>query len=211
MDRKIVWESKHYDYDILEGKLHQDEEEDSLPTLSSDDLQDELQNQVINQVSVTPFGLWKIDDTMHPMKQFKFWMGHTNFSIGRKARAVLKKVPGVEVLRIISRYRFIIAIGNLFTTSEVKLKIQEQLCGIHIKNIELSDGKRISDVLNDLKMNCKKWALYIFPNGKYDYVGTDLDNDILFNERKSTLAEAQTISSGVYLTSDTKCNLIEEK
>ena len=202
--RKIVWESVHYEFDPIKNTLSHPKDE---PNDGNDNILDSEQMQIEN-LSVTPFGLWRLDDTFHPMKQFKFWMAHTNFSIGETSRNIIKNIPGVEVLRIISRYRFIIAIGNLFETTEVTLSIQEALCGLEIKDIQLSDNKFLSEIVQTLKDTFKEWCIYVFPNGKYEYAGADNLNDIQFNERRKLLAAARDASNGIFLTSKTKCNLI---
>lgn len=207
MERKIHWESMHYDYSPIKNTLLKEEKSD-FSTAEEDALL-QLDDMIpVQEMSMTPFGLWKIDDTLHPMKQFKFWMGHTNFSIGEVSRETIKKTPGVEVLRIISRYRFIIAIGSLFDTTQVKLDIQQRVCGLEVKNIPLKDGKMLSEILDILKSNFKDWCIYIFPNASYDYTGTNISNDIMYEEKKSELLTAYQFSNGIFLTSKTKCNLI---
>ena len=55
------------------------------------------------------------------------WVGHVNFDISPEKAAKIKKLPGVEALVIISRYRFIVGIGRLFKSSEVKNLIRQEL------------------------------------------------------------------------------------
>ncbi len=208
MERKIHWESMHYDYNPVKNSLSKEEERLEFTQDEENTLLQLDELVPVQEMSMTPFGLWKIDDSFHPMKQFKFWMGHTNFSIGESSKEIIKKTAGVEVLRIISRYRFIIAIGTLFDTTQVKLDIQQRVCGLDVKDISLNDGKRLSIILDELKSNFKDWCIYIFPNASYDYAGTNIHNDIMYEEKKASLLTAYQYSNGIFLTSKTKCNLI---
>jgi hypothetical protein len=56
------------------------------------------------------------------------WVGHANFNITPEIRAKLKVTPGVEALKIISRYRFFIGVGKMFDFAEVRKFIENQHC-----------------------------------------------------------------------------------
>ena len=81
----------------------------------------------MQNVMSTPFGLWKVTDIMNPYKQFKLWMGHTNFTINEKVANLIKKTPGVEVLSILTRYRFLVGIGEMFNIRDVRTTIESAL------------------------------------------------------------------------------------
>jgi hypothetical protein len=72
---------------------------------------------------------------MSPMariiQDFKFWVGHTDFPITEEVGAVINKCKGVEFLRVITNYRFMVGIGNLFVDRVVKENIANQLCATH--------------------------------------------------------------------------------
>ena len=136
MEKKkvISWESKHYEFNIATKSLQQVDEEKAefLKEADEDDIAQMVENGEmipVQQVMQTPFGLWQVDDAMNPFRQFKFWMGHTNFSIGQNAELILRSMPGVEVLKILTRYRFIIGVGELFDIRNVRTQIEEALCG----------------------------------------------------------------------------------
>uniref|UniRef100_A0A6M3KX41 Uncharacterized protein n=1 Tax=viral metagenome TaxID=1070528 RepID=A0A6M3KX41_9ZZZZ len=139
MRKKIVWESKHYEFNSDVGRLEQyDEHKVEKPSFESeyDAVAIGDEHIPIQKIMHTPFGLWSVDDSMNPFRQFKFWMGHTNFSIGRNAESILRHTPGVEVLRIITRYRFIVGIGRLFKIRDVRIYINKTLCGTEDVTIE---------------------------------------------------------------------------
>jgi len=58
---------------------------------------------------------------------FDCWIGHTNFDITKSVQNTLQKIPGIEILKVNSRYRFFIGIGKLFSSREVKKNIESEL------------------------------------------------------------------------------------
>lgn len=61
------------------------------------------------------------------MTNFDCWLGHTNFDITPDIKRKLNKVSGIEVLKIISRYRFFIGVGKMFEFKSVRGAIEEQI------------------------------------------------------------------------------------
>jgi len=61
------------------------------------------------------------------MTNFDCWLGHTNFDITPDIKRKLNKVGGIEVLKIISRYRFFIGVGKMFEFKSVRGAIEEQI------------------------------------------------------------------------------------
>ena len=67
--------------------------------------------------------------------RFKFDLGsasptihaYTNFNITEDVKEELNKTEGVEVLKIVSRYRFFVGIGKMFNFKEVRKDIEENL------------------------------------------------------------------------------------
>lgn len=72
-----------------------------------------ITNQVIEDVSMLAI--------------FDCWVGHTNFDLTVNVKNILDKVPGVEVLKILTRYRFFIGVGKLFDFKEVRKEIEDTL------------------------------------------------------------------------------------
>lgn len=48
------------------------------------------------------------------LSSYECWIGHTNFDITQDIKNTLDEIEGVEMLRILSRYRFFIGLGKLF-------------------------------------------------------------------------------------------------
>jgi len=69
------------------------------------------------------------------------WVGHANFNITPEIKAKLKVTPGVEALRIITRYRFFIGVGKMFDFSEVRKVIENQHCGSVKEIFEIEPDK----------------------------------------------------------------------
>ena len=62
------------------------------------------------------------------LHNFDCWLGHTNFNLTVKCKDELESIEGVEALNIISRYRFFIGIGKLFSFSNIRPEIETALC-----------------------------------------------------------------------------------
>lgn len=74
-------------------------------------------------------------------------MGYTNFDITTSVQDALESVDGVELLEVMSRYRFFLGVGKLFNFSDVRRDVEEQLCD----NFELdSDTEETVEMIKSL-------------------------------------------------------------
>ena len=199
MKRQIMWVSQHLEIDTMTGKLREQDEEH--PRHSFHDC-DEEEDDEIQKVLSTPFGLWRVDDSMNPYKQFKLWMGHTNFTINKKIADTIKCIPGVEILSVLTRYRFMIGVGDLFSIREVRVAIEKTLgCSgekpLLIDDVELK--KKVLELKEELSKE-KKWAIYIFPNGQIDYTSSK-EMDDAFLDRVMMYRGCVDHSNGILLES----------
>lgn len=136
-EKKIVWEKWRDPYSFDDSYLNT---EDFLLKSTEDvrefeELQEELegiaeeegysmsQEQMLKFV-VTDNGMVPINSNFSIDKIFNFWTGHTNFSITPSIALEIEKVSGVEVLDIITRYRFRVGVGKLFRGNEVMSSVQ---------------------------------------------------------------------------------------
>jgi hypothetical protein len=71
------------------------------------------------KVIMTPMGLITYNEHTASGKIFNFWTGHTNFNISPPIVGVIQLTDGVEALDVFTRYRFRIAIGQLFEPAMV--------------------------------------------------------------------------------------------
>lgn len=69
----------------------------------------------------------KLVEEMTLLSSFDCWMGHTNFDITPKIKEQLNTIPGIEVLKICSRYRFFIGVGTMFDFAEVRKAIEANI------------------------------------------------------------------------------------
>lgn len=195
MKRKIGWVSQHLEIDTMTGKLH---EHEAMPAVIDDD--GEIHEGEIQNVMSTPFGIWRVDDTLNPYKQFKLWMGHTNFTINKGIVEIIKSTPGVEVLTVLTRYRFIIGVGELFDIRDVRVAIEQALqCNQDCEN--LIEDKELKDKIVKLKDELSKhdkWAIYVFPNGSIDYATNETGNRS-YKEKLSLYKQAADHSTGILI------------
>lgn len=138
MNRKIVWENLKWTHDPVSGMVEEENDE------FSDDYNEDLdsRNSIKGSFVRTAFGIYDVKDAFNPMKQFVFWVGHVNFDLTPEEASILVKVPGIEKLKIQTRYRFMIAVGKAFEFSDVRKNINEQLKIVEVitqENIEQNE------------------------------------------------------------------------
>jgi hypothetical protein len=88
--------------------------------------QDKKQDEKISYDPMIPITSKLIED-ITLLANFDCWMAHTNFDITNKIKDKLNKIPGVEVLKICSRYRFFIGIGQMFDFKDVRHCIDKEI------------------------------------------------------------------------------------
>jgi hypothetical protein len=196
-ERKIKWNLHSYTFNPQGGAFHEKKrtEFEELEEQNYDSQMMRLEPD--GKILDTPFGLFILDDDLNPYKQFEFWVGHTNFDITQEVKDIIMTTPGVEVFELVSRYRFIIGVGQLFAFHDVRASLQEQLCGtsVDIANI----AARVENLKREFtEAEYTDYAIYVFPNGQIDFCWLDKDQKNLedFQSKKQLLADAQTLSKG---------------
>lgn len=176
MKKTIIWESKHLFWDSKLEKMAQVNDEWSEEN-EQNGLFEEL-DIPIKQLAALPFAansFCEINDDLSPLKQFRFYLAHTNFNITMKTINTVLKIPGIEVLRPLTRYRFIIAVGKAFNVTDVKLAVESALCN---KDILLAKTELIKDsttrdkvlgVAKELDKTDCQWQIIVMPNGEVDF------------------------------------------
>jgi hypothetical protein len=102
-------------------------EEEELETIETDEDQILPPNHMMPMKAIiTPIGLMPID-SLSTSEIFNFWIGHSNFSITKDIASIIEQSDGVEVLDIITRYRFRVGIGKIFTDRDVMKKINDNV------------------------------------------------------------------------------------
>ena len=118
-------------YKTLQQNLQSTIEEDVLKELSDEELQMLLESGEDFMQPHTETVHLPVDENMIEnatlASNFDCWMGYTNFNITEDVKEELNKTEGVEVLKIVSRYRFFVGIGKMFNFKEVRKDIEENL------------------------------------------------------------------------------------
>jgi len=208
--RKIAWE-----------KWEAKEPKDSEEVYTQEPLDEETPNESLSHASIlfagadigmnpfsmisTPIGFFHSEDINRPDKQFDCWLGYTNFEITNQIKAEIEKSEGVELLAILSRYRFFVGIGKLFTFNGwdgIRIKIENTLTGMPEEDSRICDETHeiIETIKTQVQLD-KYWAIFVFPNGEYDYVSSnDMDED--FIKKLSMFKLAKDFSGGVIVSSE---------
>ena len=139
-EKKIVWEKWRDPYSFDESysntedfllKSTEDvrefeELEEELEGIAEEEGYSMTEEQMLKFV-VTENGAVPINSNFSIDKIFNFWTGHTNFSITPDIALQIERVGGVEVLDIVTRYRFRVGVGKLFKGNEVMSSVQRAI------------------------------------------------------------------------------------
>ncbi len=120
-------------------------------------------------VRVTPFGLDAVRLTSSNKEQLRWYCGHTNFNISAAVGETIKRIEGVEILEVFSRYRFRICPGKHFLPKKVLRDIKYKLC--QENNIFGINDDLMMDITKkqvELTYNKDPWLMYVLPNGKFE-------------------------------------------
>lgn len=138
--KKIGWQ-KYEDY--LEKQLsspiltsiiqnaalqHLESLDEEIPEDEDVDEYEEDNTSIIKSSPMVPLTQQLIED-IAMLSSFDCWIGHTNFDLTHSTKDILNKVPGIELLKICSRYRFFIGIGRMFDFTKVRNDIEKALLG----------------------------------------------------------------------------------
>jgi hypothetical protein len=101
----------------------------SMQSYVEDEELDDEEGDAITSPSINPLVplTSQLIDDVAMLSSFDCWIGHTNFDITPKIKDKLNQIPGVELLKICSRYRFFIGVGQMFDFTEVRNTIEEQI------------------------------------------------------------------------------------
>ncbi len=156
---RIVWHKWKPPFNHYSGDLK------TVDEIEADDSwnKDEKDNSFYSgPVCHTPQGLIPLHEHVCPSRLYNFWIGHTNFNISEAVRDQIKRAPGVEVLMIPTRYRFIIAIGQAFDEDAVKKEID---------NLFADKKTVIEQVGEQMKKKYQYWAIVKDKGGKLNTFG----------------------------------------
>lgn len=146
------------------------------PLLNINDNGEEDNSKIV--VRATPFGPegWKLNPDF-PSE--KVYIGHTNFDLDEDIKNILDNIDGVEILEIYSPYRMRITIGKAFNAKKIRRIISETLCNTNAK-MNFDEQTNVDLYRETLKLNRdgKPWAIYVLPNGKYENIIGENEQDL---------------------------------
>ena len=205
-NKEIAWEK--WEDDIIQERSREDSKTESVDEDSLEEsfleAMENMPIQEVPKVVSTAVGIFEIYDRNKPSNQYDCWLGHTNFNISQEVKNCIEIIEGVEVLKVLTRYRFFVGIAKMFDFKKVRVEIEKAACGKHLVNQEesiLDPETRI--VVDDIKSRIssqKWWAIYIFPNGQIDYISSDHSNDPEYLDKLQVFKSAEEYSGGLLLT-----------
>ena len=132
-EKKIGWQTYQ---DLIEKQINSPMLNMLLDNLSNkitsdlvgegdEEYTDESQQEPLIDTSATlPISDQLIED-MAMLSNYDCWIGHCNFDITEDIKDQLDETPGIEVLKVISRYRFFIGVGKMFEFKNVRKHIEK--------------------------------------------------------------------------------------
>jgi len=181
IERQIAWEKwrdfNDEDSDIDPVDTHEDSDEP--------DESDEGHFELVPVIVRTPIGNYSPFEPLLPSNMFDCWICHTNFDINESDKAMLDLVEGIEVLKVMTRYRFFIGIGKMFSLTEVRPLVEAAL--------RVNQKSHISAIISEI-FGKKRWAVGIYDDGSHISISSESDNDELFDTSLKDLKESGAIN-----------------
>ena len=129
ISKKIVWEKWKDPYAQEDNWFPEEQEsENELYLFDTGDMEEEEGIPKALKLLLSNVETPQVDPNAHIYRMFNFWTGHTSFSITAPIATRIEKIEGIEVLDILTRYRFRVGIAKLFRDREVMSAIQEVIC-----------------------------------------------------------------------------------
>lgn len=157
---KIIWEKWHDPLSKF-AKKNGDDDDDSFGGSNG-------------SIMITQMGILRIDPNTLASNNVNFWEGNTNFDINKKVFKAIEKVPGVETLRLLTRYKFVTSFGKSFNEEEVKRNI-DKLFGTS----DNTKFNRIQYFIDMVKNKNDNWAVFHLQNGTIEYYSNDNRDNVL--------------------------------
>lgn len=206
LHKKIAWEP--WDEDVIEQEIA----EDFYSGQTDEDDEDGVMQDAmmfldkIPSLVTTPMGMYQLHDKMNIMNQFDCWMGYTNFDITESVKDIIEDTEGVELLNIMTRYRFFIGVGKLFNFSDVRIEIERSICGDHNSDDDDDDDydlisteytEETVDMIRDSISTDRYWAIFVCKSGEILYTSTNKDNDKTYIETLERYKKRKSNNGGL--------------
>tara|TARA_R110000824_G_scaffold389983_1_gene586257 strand:+ start:680 stop:1306 length:627 start_codon:yes stop_codon:yes gene_type:complete len=154
------------------------------------------------RILYTPIGPYPEESMLKPSDRWDCWIGYTNFPITNKICHVLnKEIEGIEALKVLGKYSFFIGVAKLFEISEVRKNTEEKLCGYTESEIlSNEETQETVDLVKHQLKNNKYWSILVSPQGRVDYIVSDLMDEI-YLDGLNRLLELKKQAGGIILRS----------
>lgn len=163
MNKKILWLKWEDPFEIKKKDLDEENQ-----------FQDNIEEEKHLRVIAGPYGMIPVNENSITNKLYKMWVGHCNFDITKEISDKIEKISGVEVLRIWTRYRFWLGIGNLFNDDDVQKQIEKSIFPKKInKNISIETLAKV------LEKKYGYWIIYSIYNEELKTFGSDKKDDVI--------------------------------
>ena len=195
LKRKIAWE--RWDEDVIEQEIVENfyEQEGDDEEVLEDAL---IFLDKIPSLVTTPMGMFQLHDKMNILNQFDCWMGYTNFDITKSIQSSMEKIEGVELLKIVTRYRFFLGVGKLFDFSDVRRLIEAKFCDEDLDE----DTEDSVNMIKDTISSDRYWAIFVSQSGEILYASTNNDSDEDYLKKLSLYRKRKKKNGGFIFQND---------
>jgi len=199
LHKKIAWE--RWDEDVIEQEIAE-EFYSSQPDEEDEDgvMQDAIMFlEKIPSLVTTPMGMYQLHDKMSIMNQFDCWMGYTNFDITESVKETIENIEGVELLNIMTRYRFFLGVGKLFDFPDVRREIEKSLRGDSSPDDDTADDdtEEVVEMIRDNISTDRYWAIFVCKSGEILYTSTNEDDDEIYKKTLEHYKKRKSKSGGL--------------
>lgn len=196
MNKTIIWEDLNIQTDLETGMIEEISSDPEVTVMDKEMAsEDQFFHSQIEEIIMSPFGMYHVKDFFNPMRQYNWHMGHTNFNITQDVSDKLEEIEGIERLQIVSRYRFIMAIGKVFNPDNVKNSIYKVLDASPMLSGEAEHK------MEEIKGIYDKWCIHFISNEEWEYT-TEADED--FESKVKSYIENQKKNGGILINHETK-------
>ena len=197
LNKKIAWE--RWDEDVVEQEIVEnfyDKHEDIEDEEGVEEALAFLER--IPSLVTTPMGMFQLHDKMNIMNQFDCWMGYTNFDITKSVEETIESSEGVELLSVMTRYRFFLGVGKMFSFSDVRRSIESKLCSSTLDQ----NTKESVDLIKASISSDRYWTIFVSQSGEISYASTNNEEDEDYFSKLSHYQKRKTKNGGVIFQND---------
>lgn len=134
MKKHVIGWQKYEDFlsDQLSSPLFDIISEAMMENIATNDADDEGGEEFIGEENhsthktMIPLSPQLMED-ISMLSMYDCWIGHTTFDVTNDTKNILDATAGVEILKVLSRYRFFVGIGKMFDFKNVRKTIEENI------------------------------------------------------------------------------------